>query len=103
MSGKTVSAPSTCGAQMEVPRAVVKARVLLNSQMEVKIDDIIGVVHDIFENGACPICGLGGWPTDPNDPQPWDPGTITEVAFERAFLPEGQLAAVVFTEAGPRL
>lgn len=84
----------TCGAAVEVPRAVVKARVLLNNQMQIDRNHIIDVIGGIFDGSVCAACGLGGFPG------PKDPGTVTEIKLEMAYLPKDQLSAVIFSESG---
>lgn len=94
-AGKAEAAvEGTCGAAVEVPAAVVKARVLLNNQMQIDRNHIIDVIGGIFDGSVCSACGLGGWPGGTKDP-----GTVTEIKLERAFLPKGQLSAVIFTES----
>ncbi|HVG60412.1 MAG TPA: hypothetical protein VNA24_17775 [Hyalangium sp.] len=92
--GKAEAAPAgadTCGAQARVPRdRPVKATVLLNRNAEITRDQIFEVIGNIFENGGCPPCGLFGWPGG---------GTIDDIAFEKAYLPEGQFALVAYKDA----
>jgi hypothetical protein len=88
----TASAAPVCGGSVQVPKAVVKARVLCNAAKPIRRDDLIAVISSIFDASTCPACGLGGYPG------PWDPGTVLELSVETAFLPEGQPAAVMFTQ-----
>jgi hypothetical protein len=93
-ASKADAAPlvGACGAAVEVPKAVVKARVLLNNQVKLGRQDIIDILGGIFNGSACTVCGLGGFPGTR------DPGTVIEIGFELAYLPKDQLSAVVFTE-----
>jgi hypothetical protein len=94
-AGKAEAAvEGTCGAAIEVPNAVVKARVLLNNQMQIDRNHIIDVIGGIFDGSVCAACGLGGYPGTK------DPRSVTEIKLERAYLPQGQLSAVIFTESG---
>jgi hypothetical protein len=88
------AAGGTCGEPIQVPNAVVKARVLFNNQMEINRQNIIDVLGGIFDNGVCAACGLGGYPG------PKEPGTVTEISLEMAYLPKGQLSAVIFSDSG---
>jgi hypothetical protein len=95
--GNAEAAPgiaATCGGLVEVPRAVVKAKVLINNQMGIKRQDILDLVGGIFDKSACPTCGLGGFPG------PFDPGTVLEITLGTAFLGRDQPVSVIFTEAG---
>lgn len=88
----TASAAPVCGGSVQVPKAVVKARVLCNATKPIRREELIAVIGSIFDSSTCPACGLGGYPG------PWDPGTVLELSLETAFLPEGQPAAVMFTQ-----
>jgi hypothetical protein len=89
-----VAAAGACGAAVEVPKAVVKARVLLNNQMQIGRQNIIDILGGIFDGSVCAACGLGGYPG------PIDPGTVTQISVEMAYLPKDQLSAVIFSDAG---
>ncbi|HMG23816.1 MAG TPA: hypothetical protein VK607_20925 [Kofleriaceae bacterium] len=93
-SGTASAAPAVCGGNVQVPKAVVKARVLCNAQKPIRRDDLIALINGIFDTSVCPACGLGGFPG------PWDPGTVIELSIENSFLPDGQAAAVLFTQVG---
>ena len=93
--GKAEAAPAaaadTCGVQARLPPdRPVKATILLNRNAQITRDEIIDVIGGIFENGGCPPCGLFGWPGG---------GTIDDIKFEKAYLAEGQVALVAYTDA----
>jgi hypothetical protein len=95
--GNAEAAPTiaaTCGGSLDVPRAVVKAKVLFNNQMGIKRQDIIDLLGGIFDKSTCPTCGLGGFPG------PFEPGTVLEITLGTAFLQRDQPVDVIFTEAG---
>jgi hypothetical protein len=91
--GKAEAAPVSSAAYTEVPRAVVSAKVLLNKAYPVDRQHIIDVIGGIFDGSCCPNCGLGGVP-DPN------PGTVTDIKVEMAYLSKDIKSTVVYTDSG---
>lgn len=85
---------ATCGGSLIAPKAVVKAHVTFNNQVQVKRDDVLALVSALFNGSVCPACGLNGFPG------PRDPGTIIEINISSGFLPSDQLSNVIFTDAG---
>jgi hypothetical protein len=87
----TAAGADTCGAQAKLPQdRAVKATIMLNRNSRISRDQIIDVIGGIFENGGCPPCGLFGWPGG---------GTIDDISFEKAYLPDDVTMLVAYTDA----
>lgn len=93
-ASSTAQAASSCGGSLIAPKAVVKAQVTFNNQVQVKREDVLAIISGLFNGSVCPTCGLNGFPG------PRDPGTIIEINIGSGFLPSDQLSNVQFTDAG---
>ena len=93
-ASSTAQAAPSCGGSLIAPKAVVKAHVTFNNQVQLKRDDILSLVTSLFNGSVCPTCGLNGFPGLR------DPGTIIEINIGSGFLPSDQLSNVQFTDAG---
>jgi hypothetical protein len=84
------AAMDPCGTPVQVPRASVRAKIVLNANKFIDRQHIIDVIGDIFDGSNCPNCGLIGIPDDPRH--------IKDIAVARAHLPDGVASMVVFEE-----
>jgi hypothetical protein len=92
--GKAEAAPVSSAARTEVPRAVVSARVVFNKAYQLDRQHIIDTVIGVFDGSNCPNCGLNGVP------DPLDPGTVTDIKLEMAYLAKEIRSTVIFTDSG---
>lgn len=93
---EAATASDACSTRVDLPTDMpVKATVMINKNQAVSIDVILQTIHDIFEDGHCPSCGLFGWPGGGNN----NPGTVTEISFQQAFLAKDQVYAVHYAPA----
>ena len=85
-------AGGVCTGIVTVPRALVKGRVLFNNQLQITRQTIDDVLSRIFNASACPTCGLAGFLNG-------NPGVVTELRLETAYLEPNQQFSVIFSNA----